>query len=1155
MRCFALLAPILLVAPLESLAQGPQLDTIQFSRTSYSVFENSGPIAIELERRGPLTDFGTAWMRTTARTASESDFVLFDGMITFEPGQSNLTLMIGIVNDVLVEGAEWFDVALSSPDPFCCRLGSNTVATITIEDNDLGVRFSSGYHSVTEDAGELLVEIFRFEDTTNESAAFTFEIEAEYSAKRNIDFIILTNIVTFSPGQTNTILRIGILNDADAEEVEEFVLRFGRNPDFPCCGLGSPWTRIVIVDNDRGVEFSAAEYSVPEESGEVLITLTRAGDLIANAGDVMIAIIQLEAIASIDFDAPSLEFSLHFAAGQSNLTFAVRIINDALVEGLELFWLELVADVSNLALGSQLVSEVLILDNDFGIEFVRSIYEAREGEPPQALEIQVQRIGDATQAFSVDLLIAGNATSGVDFILPTHQLHFADGQTNLAMLVAVPDDPFVDGNEFVDLFLRNATANVPLGSKSIARIYLFDNEIPVNMVDPAFMASETSGLVTAALVQPDGRIVVASPLRRLHPDGSLDVNFIPTLSGVSALAMQPDGKIVCAGTFRFFAGGQFQNCLARYNTDGTRDVFSSPLSFESKVRWVQVQAGGKILIGGQLLSDSGGSIRGIARLESWGGWDNSFNIPADVLQVDAVVLQTDGRIIIGGPFSLVGGQSREGVARLLNDGALDEGFDANLGTGAAVCALALQPDGKVLAVVSSNRVVRLSGIDGAPDPAFQTQTGTNSAIERVILQPDGKILLLGDVFGPDNNRLGAIVRLNADGSFDKGFSSAMGSTFVAWHDGRVFTAYDGKVVRLLPETPASSFSLTTNAFYLTEAEGGEAVLLQRRGNSGSTLTVDFTTGGDAVPGQDYLPGGGTIVFRPLEVTKHIISEIINDCRTESNETVAITLTNAAPGAKIGSPGQMTLTIIDDDSPGGLDFFDPSLAWMSFPTDPFYPDHVPNGAFGLQRDARIVVTRRGRIARVNPDGSQDASFAQGATICARFVGGLIGSSSCRVNAIVVTPSGHILAAGVGSILKLDPNGAIDPNFRVDALSFGFHGAVYSADVRYSLATRWQNSGDRRLHGNQWLRWQSRQVEPGLHRGYQFQTGFARRACAAGFIVGWKIARSQRPVTRPAQDRRLPRRNIFSGSDQWGHFRLKNSAGSKDSHRRLVCPREQ
>lgn len=889
-------------------AIGQQLDTIQLSSTNYTVVENSGPVTIRLERTGPRTDHATLQVRTEMRmegygNAGTNDFQPFSRTVTFAPGQSELTVAIEILNDALGEQNESFQVVLSDPDPFCCQLGSNTRATVLIQDNDPGVQFGSNMYLVNENAGELQINVSRFGDMTNHSGSIAFQIQ-DGSAANGIDFILENGQVTFSAGQTNAIIRISIINDAVFEYDETFRLQLEPNPDALCCPVGYPQSTIVWIN-----------------------------------------------------------------------------------------------------------------DNDRGVEFARIAYEGHEGErlgEPTAIEIQVQRIGDPTNEFRVDLELAGTATAGADFVLSTNRLYFPSGTSNvLALIVRVLDDPIVEGHEYVNLYLTNSMAGVPIGRQSMCRFEFFDNEYPVSMLDPAF-ASPSVGRVTAALTQADGKILFVTyndyraGLGRLNPDGSLDAGFAAFVTNaiITTLAMQSGGKILGAGTSSYYG----PRTIVRVLSNGERDAsFVPPSIGAGYIRCLLVLPDGKILIGGIIHID--GTPAAVVRLHQSGGWDASFNVALNVgtpmqPQVFAMALQVDGKIVIGGDFVSVDGEARFNLARLFGNGSFDPTFNAGLDQSAVVSALALQSDGRLLAVISNNRLVRVNGATGANDPSFQPQLGSNSRIEYLTLQPDGKILLLGELFSPDQNRLGAIARLNPDGSLD-GFSSAIGSAFVAEFNGQIFTAHQDRVVRLLPEPPRSTFCVSSNKMYAWENGTSAQVTILRGGNSSSTLSVDFSTAGDATPGLDFIPSSGTVTFQPLETTKTIAFQPVDDCRAETNEMAELALINPSPEAVISQPGRATLMIMDDDAAGSLDVFNPSL--------------FSARAIALQQDGRIVVGGMQGIDRLNADGSRDPSFTHAS------VG--IGSD---IYSIVLQPDGKILAAGDGSIIRLHANGIWDGNFRVSAI---------------------------------------------------------------------------------------------------------------------------
>jgi len=226
--------------------------------------------------------------------------------------------------------------------------------------------------------------------------------------------------------------------------------------------------------------------------------------------------------------------------------------------------------------------------------------------------------------------------------------------------------------------------------------------------------SGADGPVYQVTALAEGKVLIGGPfvtvngaarpfLARLNADGSLDTGFLNGLSGpdntVASIALQPDGKILVGGVFTNF-NGQSRNLIARLNSDGTLDDgFQNGMSgVNDWVFSIALQPDGKVLLGGLFTTANGVSRNRVARLNTDGGLDVSFQNGMSGADnwVYSVAVQTDGRILIGGLFTFVNDAYRGRVARLNADGSLDMTFqNGMIGADALVRAVAVQPDGKV----------------------------------------------------------------------------------------------------------------------------------------------------------------------------------------------------------------------------------------------------------------------------------------------------------------------------------------------------------------------------------------------------------------------------------------------------------------------------
>ncbi len=423
-------------------------------------------------------------------------------------------------------------------------------------------------------------------------------------------------------------------------------------------------------------------------------------------------------------------------------------------------------------------------------------------------------------------------------------------------------------------------------------------------LDPSFNITGPGsfGAVNAIALAPfNDKIVVGSfnmfngvarnRIARVNDDGSVDLGFNPgtgALDTIQTVAVQPDGKILIGGDFTQY-NGVARNRIARVNSDGSLDLTFDPGTGADKVVLVfALQPDGKILVGGDFTTINGVGRKGIARLNANGSLDATFDpgMGAD-LMVFAIVPQADGSILIGGLFFNYNGVPRNRIARINSDGSLDTSFSVGVGPSGPVVEILQQPDGKLIIVgvfvlfnnVAKNHVARLNP-DGTLDGSFDPGTGPNFTSNfNGILQPDGKILLGGQFTsfnGVSRNRL---ARLNANGSLDLNFDPGAGAN----NDILAIALEPGG--RILIGGRFLTYQGATRNLLARVAQG-ELVVTWPAGDSSSK---QFTFG------------------------------IADDSIDENTETLLPTLAVPTGGATLGTPVASNLQIFDNDPAPTLQF--------------------------------------------------------------------------------------------------------------------------------------------------------------------------------------------------------------------------------------------
>ncbi len=293
----------------------------------------------------------------------------------------------------------------------------------------------------------------------------------------------------------------------------------------------------------------------------------------------------------------------------------------------------------------------------------------------------------------------------------------------------------------------------------------------------------------AVAIQPNGKILIAGAfatyngtarnnIARINPDGSLDTTFNPGTGAkgdVYAVVRQPDDKILIGGWFSLY-NGTARNNIARLNVDGSLDTTFNPGSGpDNRVHSIARQPDGKVLIGGYFNNFNGQVRHHIARLNTNGSLDTTFN-PGEVTNewaiVYSIIVQPDGRLIFGGNFDQYNGIARSGIARANANGSLDASFDPGEGVNNPLYAMARQTNGNIViggAFQGYNRadrsyIARVHAT-GSLDTSFDPGVGADDSIDAIVLQPDGKILIGGDFTTYDNTPRSRITRVNSFGYY------------------------------------------------------------------------------------------------------------------------------------------------------------------------------------------------------------------------------------------------------------------------------------------------------------------------------------------------------------------------------------------------------
>ncbi|WP_169336194.1 MBG domain-containing protein [Pontibacter roseus] len=563
-----------------------------------------------------------------------------------------------------------------------------------------------------------------------------------------------------------------------------------------------------------------------------------------------------------------------------------------------------------------------------------------------------------------------------------------------------------------------------------------------------------NGVVHSVAVQSDGRVVVGGQftsfngtprnrIARLNTNGSLDASFDPGagFNGVVySVAVQSDGKVIVGGYFTSFNGTP-RSMVARLNTNGSLDAsFNNGAGFNNPVLSVAVQSDGKVVVGGTFTSPSSR----IARFNSDGSLDFTFYASFDNL-INSIAVQNDGKVVVGGSFTYCNGTPRSRIARLNTNGSLDFTFNASFDN--PVYSVAIQPDNKVIVGgvftycngTFRNKIARLN-TNGSLDGTFIPGAGFNSAVHSVAVQSDGRVVVGGQFTSFSGTSPNRIARLNTNGSLDGTFIPGAGFNDVVYS---IAVQSGGKVI--VGGTFTSSGGTALGMIARLDTNGSlDFAFNPRAGFNYSVSTVAVQSDGKIIVGGGFTSFNGTSRNKIARLNADGSLDTSFDPGAGFNQEVRAVAIQ--PDGKVVVGGWFTSfngtprnRIARLNADGSLD--------ASFDTGTGFNNLVLSAA--VQSDGKVVVggdftvfngAPRNRIARLNADGSLDTSFDPGTGF------------NFYIWSVTVQSDGKVVVGGQftsfngaprNGIARLSADGSLDTAFDTGT---GFNNLVLSAAVQ-------------------------------------------------------------------------------------------------------------
>jgi uncharacterized membrane protein len=313
------------------------------------------PGTFTISRSGDTTGALTVTYSLTGSAGNGSDYTLLPNMVVIPATQASVAVTVTPMNDLIPEDDETVILTVTSGTGY--SVGSPSVATVTIDDNDLpAVSVVAADAAAAEsgpDVGSFTVS--RTGSTTN---ALSVSYTLTGTAGNGSDYSLPTTVV-IPAGQPSATVTVTPINDLVSEPPETVILTIAANALY---AVGSPTAATVTIsDNDAPVvDINATDDSAAEAgSATGTFTITRSGDLTA----ALTVNYTITGSATNGADYTSLSGSVVISAGVASATVVVTPVDDSADEANETVILTLAAG-AGYTIGSSNSDTVTIADND-----------------------------------------------------------------------------------------------------------------------------------------------------------------------------------------------------------------------------------------------------------------------------------------------------------------------------------------------------------------------------------------------------------------------------------------------------------------------------------------------------------------------------------------------------------------------------------------------------------------------------------------------------------------------------------------------------------------------------------------------------------------------------------------------------------------------
>jgi Calx-beta domain len=493
---------------------------VSFLHSAYSQDKSapSGVANIDLFRQGGINETNSVdfYTTTNGNAVPYADYIPTNFTVTFNPGQTDVTVQVAIINNTNTIGDRTVGLLLTNAANAFLYAPSNAILTITDNRSLPGqISFAATNYNANEGDGYAYLTVLRTNNTSVGASVSYYLVPG--TAQPNVNYTPPAGgigTLTFSGNQTNGTIQIPLVDNNLVQGTVGLTVWL-TNATGGATLIAPTNANLSIADNDTGFAFLSATNYFRETNGVISVLVQRIG---LTNGTVQVSYATTNGTAQAGVNYMATNGVLTFSGGQTLQSIFVTLKHDPRVTGDLNFIMNLSnpINVSNPGAGAQLGSlsntVVVVQDADAGLSFSNATLTVPKNviggvahipvicsnpgiEPPVATNITPLSVHYATAD--------GTATNGQDYQAVSGTLIFTNDVGTNYIDVPIINNSFVTGTRSFTVSLFGPTAPGQVVPPGTDTVYIVDNNSGLSFSSPSYTVNVTNGVAVITVLRTD----------------------------------------------------------------------------------------------------------------------------------------------------------------------------------------------------------------------------------------------------------------------------------------------------------------------------------------------------------------------------------------------------------------------------------------------------------------------------------------------------------------------------------------------------------------------------------------------------------------------------------------------------------------------------